>query len=376
MALSPSGWINAYDDDRMLLLFLNQKFRLMAVQTLDNGRTWTGLSGSAEPTVMGTWNPDHGSSRGQAVGLDGINLILSSTGCGGWGAVTPRQRVFRIIPDSANGWKADSIARPLEADIRHCGNTGSFALLSGGRIWAGWGHLGRTLAMGIHSMYSDDQGVTWQGIEPGFAPVVPGSFDSVFTINTYRYKASVMFAHGKNAGIAWRDARGLHVSLHDGRAWNPLPSPVVDLPADDPESPIRMNLSAVSSEGQVFLAASNLKGVLRWDGKAWRHELAEARDNGILTVSGGTVVLVTPGPALVDSIKKQWIASEIFYYEKPAGKAWSRAQSLTGDFVDLYVYRGIYAVSVPQVSPPNFVPVAVTARPGEGILIYRIPNRY
>jgi hypothetical protein len=150
----------------------------------------------------------------------------------------------------------------------------------------------------------------------------------------------------------------------------------VELPADDPESAVRLNLSAVSSEGQIFLAGSHPKGVLRWDGKAWRHELAEARDNGILTVSGSTVMLVTPGPALPGPDKRQWVASEIFYYEKPAGKSWSRAQSLSGDFVDLWVYRGMYAVSVPQVSPPNFVPVAVTARPGEGILIYRIPNRY
>jgi hypothetical protein len=102
VSFRPSGWITAYDDQRMLLAFTGFRGRehvwnvyapLVAMQTTDGGKTWTGVAGAEKPTLL--WNQvwlnlDHGSGCGEAVDADGDCFFMTSAGCSGPAVSGPR----------------------------------------------------------------------------------------------------------------------------------------------------------------------------------------------------------------------------------------------------------------------------------------------
>ena len=110
---------------------------------------------------------------------------------------------------------------------------------------------------------------------------------------------------------------------------------------------------------EIFLTATNVPGVLRWDGRSWKKEPVEAVDGGLLTVCGRTVMLFTAGKA-----DRQWRGLQYTrkaqircYRRSPDGK-WRGPVNLTKGEITLHEYRGIPALVVPPYSPPNFAPLA------------------
>ncbi|OGJ91434.1 MAG: hypothetical protein A2268_00335 [Candidatus Raymondbacteria bacterium RifOxyA12_full_50_37] len=374
MMLSPCGWINYYDDNRILLVFINNEKKkgsyptLNAVQTLNGGKTWTGFGGDEAPTAISVRNLDHGTSRGQPVGLDGANILISSGfGCAGWGTMSPRQKAYRILPNGEKGWTLDKKKYVFDGDIRHCGSNSSVIQLEDGKLWATWGHFGRELTMGVHAKFSDDLGMHWQSFRAGKTPEIPGSFDDKQAINSYFYKQTRIFKYKNSVGVVWQDRDGLHVEVFNGTEWRPIPLPYTHVQINYPETGFRPPLSAISLNEHIFITATNLRGLLHWDGTVWRHELDSAWDGGMLSLSQNTVMLITPAPGLTEIDREKWIQSDIVYYIRSPSGSWSEKRSLSKGPSDIFIYWGIWGISVP---------VACTGKPGEGILIYAIPNPY
>jgi hypothetical protein len=105
---------------------------------------------------------------------------------------------------------------------------------------------------------------------------------------------------------------------------------------------------------EVYVSATNVHGVLRWDGQNWNKEPLEAVDGGLLTICGETVMLFTAGKANRRWQGLQWTRKSKVqcYHRSPAGE-WEGPMDLTKREMTIHEYRGIPALVVPPYSPPQ-----------------------
>jgi len=161
-------------------------------------------------------------------------------------------------------------------------------------------------------------------------------------------------------------------SFFGGRKWS-IPAVVSPATLDDLDGAYHAVGSAVTvGEDEIFVTATNVPGVLRWDGRSWRKEPVESVDGGLLTVCGETVMLFTTGKANRRWRGREWTrkARILCYQRSPEGK-WGKPRDLAGGEIEIHEYRGIPALVVPPYSPPNFAPVAWAEVDEEGGLVVR-----
>jgi len=156
-SIVPFGWVSAYDNKHIFVAY-SAKEMAKAAYTDDGGSSWKQLP---EPTAR---NLDHGTARGCAVDGMGDGIAVSSgPGCAGLGNPNPRQHLTKYT-FTGKGWEA-RFPTILDSDIRHCGSNASVVRLRSGpfkgRLWAGWGQIGREHAIDVHVKFSDDDGRTW-----------------------------------------------------------------------------------------------------------------------------------------------------------------------------------------------------------------------
>ena len=209
--------------------------------------------------------------------------------------------------------------------------------------------------------------------------MLPGTRDSNIAYATYANIMPALAAFDDHVACFWQDGKGLWWSRFDGKEWTE--AELVDGRGTVPlaEQGFRGQGSVVAvGKNELFVTATNVAGVLRWDGKTWHKEnIPGAVDAGCLTVCGDTVMLVTAGRDEPGWHGIQWTrtAKVLCYRRDPRTGKWDKPLQLSKGEVELYIYRAIPALSVPRYSPPNFAPVAWTGSDRKTIYIVKVPAR-
>ena len=359
--LAPFGWIAAYDNQHLILGHCYAGKPTVAAST-DGGATWESLT----PPVVA--NLDHGTARGSVVDQNGdVILVSSGPGCAGIGVASPRQFLSKYTFTSQT-WDYRRPPVILDCDIRHCGSTAhAIRLREGkhaGRLWAVWGEIDRFRSLCVHARFSDDDGLTWRHLGQG--AMVPGSRESYFAYNTYGYQQPRCTPYGDGIAVFWQDACGLMWNRSDGEEW--ADAQVIDAAAAPLLAPTENESFRVPGgcvtrgQKEIFLTAWKIPGVLRWDGAAWRRELSEACDAGVLSLCGGKdLMLFTAGATEQPPPRRRVIVSRqapvLCYRRRPDG-TWAAPLDLSGGPTTILEYRQITALVAPPYSPPSFAPVA------------------
>lgn len=385
VAFRPSGWVAAFDNEHLFLAFSgfrgrenvwNKSAPLVAMQSVDGGKTWTGLGGAENPTLLwsGAWlNLDHGSGCGEAVDAQGDGFFMTSAGCCGPGVCAPRLFVEKIEFFGRSGWRARQQKALLDCDIRHCGSSFSCIRLPSGRLWAATGQTSR-LGANVSARYSDDDGLTWHSWQEvaGKTAAIPGSEGDYRGKHQYASKHVTLTRFGDHLACFWQDLGGLKWSRFDGDEWSP--AEVIAEEAGGTRS-TDLVFAVTRGEDEVHMTAPKVPGVLRWDGERWVRELPDAAPNGRLSLAGDTVMLFTVEEGKTPSSwpMTQGGGTTIACYAKPNGGAWSARRELVREEVPFTTYRAMQSVVVPRYSPPNFVPLAWTGLKESYIKLLRVP---
>jgi hypothetical protein len=371
------GWVAAWDNNHLFVTLAEgvgppkpgygPRGTCRALQSRDGGRTWEEVG---KPTSMVL---DHQSTRGGAIDPWGDGAAVATTpGCAGIGNVTPRSH-FTKYTFTGEGWKT-RVPDILDADLRHCNwNASVTRLLRGpyqGRLWASWGQIDRNHAVTVHVKYSDDDGQVW--IPWGRGAELPGGSRGWWD-DTYMFPVTAITPYGDHVAVFWQHigSRDVLWSRYDGEAWS-KPETVPDLPVGW-NAPYKALSVVTAGEKEIFLAATGLRTVLRWDGQRWQQEPVSVED-GMLTLAGEAVAVFSAGKAdssrIFDypSTRKATLS---YHGRSPEGR-WEGPVALVPEF-KIEEMKSLPGFSVPRYSPPNFVPLAWSDA-GEGVVkLLRVP---
>jgi hypothetical protein len=384
--VAPVGWAAAYDSRHLLVGFnlgnTASTAQVQVLQSADGGRTWRGLDGGEKPTGIHLNNLDHGSGRGDVVGRRADVVVFSNLGCRGPSFAS--LRLFaRKLTFTGKGWELRDVPDLVDCDLRHCNSNQSVVRTSDGRLWAGYGFVGRLGTNLVNVRCSDDDGRTWRGWAEGKSGAVPGTVhsDAKGVGFGYTFEEPCLVPFGPGVACLWQERIGyeygkLKWSRFDGTAWSPVEE--IPQPRKAAVNPVgRPPLHAVSLGGrEVFLAGALFPGVLHYRDGRWETELPEAPVGGRLSVAGDrAVVLVAPvhaggSPARGPVVLRSW--------RRPAGGAWSapadlaqEEQPLSHKHDNIYVTR--LGLVVQPYAPAHFVPVAWTCEGQKWVKFLRVP---
>ncbi|MHC4916895.1 MAG: beta propeller repeat protein, partial [Planctomycetota bacterium] len=143
------------DNDRMLMAVASTS----VLKTVDGGKTWTGLDGTAnKPTRVIDHDTNAPGRAAAAMGPD--VMVLGVAKCSGGGI--PIESYSVLTSFKGGSWKPGKRGL-VDVDDRHCPEHGvHLARQPDGRIWACWMHRPRTLPHFVAARYSDDGGATWR----------------------------------------------------------------------------------------------------------------------------------------------------------------------------------------------------------------------
>ena len=354
------GWVAAWDNNHLFVTLADMSVpqktsprgACRALESRDGGKTWAEV-GNPLIAVL-----DHQSTRGEAIDPWGDGAALASTpGCAGIGRATPRFHITKYT-FTKNGWQS-RVPDILDADLRHCGwNAAVTRVLRGpyqGRLWASWGQIDRNHAVSVHVKYSDDDGRSW--IPWGRGAELPGSSRGWWN-DTYMYPVTAITPYGNHVAVFWQhlNSREILWSRYGGDRWSE-PEVVPNLSVRWNGAYQAMSLVTVG-EKEVFLTATGLGTVLRWDGLHWQREPVTV-ENGTLSLAGVTVTVFSAGKAEsrqtfnYPATRKAVLS---YLWRAPEGR-WEGPVTLVPEF-KIEELRSMSGFSVPRYSPPNFVPLA------------------
>ncbi|MFH1022299.1 MAG: sialidase family protein [Planctomycetota bacterium] len=311
----------------------------------DGGKTWAGSDGKPY-TVIATGN-NTPNRHGFFCDPTEI-LVMYLTHCAGGGS--PSETYFRRVSFDGAAWTVGDVSI-VDTDVRHCPEWYDVIRLPNGRLWGAWDHETRLARIQIRARFSDDNGKTWQhGGDHGYlgGPVALGNMPQ-------------LAAFGQDgAAMAFACQKKVRFSRFDQKAFDDLYAAYLqqkskeNLPWDRFTAgksawtaleilPKGQGVSSILGmpDGRVFVAVTGPDAVLVWDGKTWNESLADG--SGILTRVGDDKVAIVYGNN--KECKK-------ILFRLMTGGVWSDPKTAVEE------ESGVKSLSVPRLSPPNFIPLA------------------
>ena len=188
------GFAAAYDARRILLVLTDgsrdyvsrktgkpvarrgeaDRWEGFAVQTLDGGKTWTGLDGDKNRSWLYV-NVGH---QFEVFDRNANAVVTNENGCGN--NPGPRQRLTRFTFLGKRGWTFNRKDYVLNEEPRHCSHGGPWfdaTRLPGGRIWSVLYTESRLRPNGatLHAKFSDSDGASWHTWKEGAIARIPGA---------------------------------------------------------------------------------------------------------------------------------------------------------------------------------------------------------
>ncbi|MFH1759858.1 MAG: hypothetical protein ABIA63_02030, partial [bacterium] len=300
--------------------------QLFSVQTVDGGKTWTGIGGTTEPTYLDIQR----AMASHVVDANGSALMGNQDGC--FSDPGPRQRVIKFSYLGNKGWTWNQKYNVLDEESRHCIGLGyedytKFVRLSSGRIWAVFVTETRLVPdwWAIAAKYSDDDGTTWLPWRIGKLGSIPVTHRGTTgqaplrPLGLVPYKDHVAVFLGEYDPVN-KTYKTLWTRFN-GTSWLPLEK-VCD----------GFITSAASLGGEDIFVS----GVMHYENGNW---VKETTAKGIFSKSGNTVFLF------------KYISKRIDYYIRHANGLWEGPVTLADSVKEM---------CVPQFSPANMGAVAYT----------------
>ncbi|MEX0718219.1 MAG: sialidase family protein [Planctomycetaceae bacterium] len=384
-SVTPVGWAAAFDNDRLLVGFSPVGKNGAALQSLDGGKTWAGLDGTKEPTVVPIPENTHQCGNGDVVNRRGDVIVFTNIGCRGPANASQRLYAQRLLFTGKEGWKLDETAALVDCDLRHCNSNQSIVAGPNGWLWSAYGMVGRLGTICINASYSDDRGESWRSWNPGRTALVPGTLHSeeegIGFGYTFEEPCIVPFEDG--VAVLWVERgpnylyRELKWSRFDGVDWTK--PELIPHPERTIYNPTRPPVKAVSRRGgkELFAVSSMFPGVLRYADGKWSSEALEVAPRARLAVAGDeaeTVLAIGPvtekqlndeAPVVFTAWQRKadgtWSARELAREEKP----------LSFKHENQYAARPGYVVQ--PYAPASFVPLAWTCEGDDEVRFLRVP---
>jgi len=172
------------------------------------------------------------------------------------------------------------------------------------------------------------------------------------------YPVTAITPYGDHVAVFWQhlNSRDIFWSRYNGEGWS-NPEAVPNLSVGWTGGYKAMSLVTLG-EKEVFLTATGLGTVLRWDGQRWEPEPVSVED-GSLSLAGRTLAFFTSGKSQskrsfdYPATRKAVLSC---LWRTPQGR-WEGPIRLVPEF-KIEELRSMSGFSVPRYSPPNFVPLA------------------
>jgi hypothetical protein len=360
MMTLPRG-VAVADNDR--ILFFGSIGRIKAAQSVDGGKTWTGLGGGKRDAMTACQHSANAPGN-VAVGAGEDGYVFYTARCSGGSGIN--DIYFRHVKFDGKNWALGE-PRLVDTDVRHCPEFKVRALrLASGRIWAVWMHYDRFGKNYIRARYSDDEGETWRTVDSnglvrfkrrrdpksyplpvtwwqeapaGWKPPAEGrsgmvggsrAFHPHGRLELVRYGESVgcLYATGRHTAWTWFDpAKGQWAA-----------------PAVAAKVWIGPSSAVTVGKDEVWFSLAKSASLLRLSGGRWLEQKVPGHPGGgLLSEAGGTLFCFwqesKDGKTLIRASRR------------PAGGTWSPAETLSTE------EEKIQAISAPAHAPANFVPV-------------------
>lgn len=382
--LIPLGWVTAFDNDRIMIGYSNtgpNSFTLVQ-QTLDGGKTWTGL-GKKEPTKLSIPYNDHQSGTSSIFGERKDVAITTNLGCAG--TLIPSIRLFtRNIVHQDTGWVYRETPSFVDSDLRHCNSDQSMFRGKDGRLWLAYGYAGRFGSRTIALRYSDDGGITYQTTIKNSNGMVPESIRPEEKGNYgYTFDVPVIAPYQSGVILIWEAVSKANVSEYnymtflEGK-WSELQK--IPIPKERSFNKLRPPLNAVAkSNGEIIVASTDFSGLLVFKDNKWNLMATKVPPASKLALAGGTKLFAfTIGITQSgDYVNKKPNGKILMWaiddkYEVAAPKeivAESYPFSIQGS--NPYSARTVPAVDA--YSPENFIAIAWTCIGQKWVKVMKVP---
>jgi len=246
-----------------------------------------------------------------------------------------------------------------------------------GRLWCGYGMVGRLGTLQSNVQYSDDEGATWKSSREGTSGVIPETIwpDKDGVGFPYTYEEPCLVPLGSGVACIWEEGRkgnaptALKWTRFDGVRWSPVED--VDRgPVANTYVWARPRMHAVSVGGKEIFAASGVRnGIFHYRDGKWTKEPVEVPFGARLSVAGDKTVFVFAVATKEKNVVQSW--------QRRADGTWSGPRELAREENPITGMKGpnmlFPGVVVMAYAPANFVPVAWTCQNQKWIKFLRVP---
>jgi len=296
--------------------------------------------------------------------------VLSNNGCNGGGRSTVRFFSHKLA-FTGTGWKLEGPVL-VTCDPRHCVSNQSIVRGPDGRLWLGYGEVGRLGTRQSNVHYSDDEGATWKASREGTSGVIPGTIwpDKDGVGWTYVFEEPCLVPLGPGVAAIWEENRkgnaptSLKWARFDGAKW----SAIEDVDAGPITGAVRPRMHAVSVGGrEIFIASGLRNGVFRWRDGKWTKEPVDVPLGARLSVAGDKTVMAFAVSGKEKNVVQAW--------QRRADGTWTGPRELAKEEQPItkgqngFYYPGLVVMAY---APSNFVPVAWSVQGQKAIKLLRV----
>ena len=326
---------------------------VFVVQTLDGGKTWTGLDGDKDRS----WLYLAVRPVSRVIDARGGVFTWNKDGCGN--DPGPRHRLTKFSFVGKKGWTYNRKDYVFNEENYHCGTSYDDAVrIPSGRIWAAFSIAHRlfTPQRGLHVKYSDNDGKSWHTWQEGRIAMVPGQ------LSGGRHH---VVPYGRHVGVLWFRRKGEHCwTWFDGEKWS-APQHVhgtyLDSAVSVGEKDVIASMGRYGEKDRSAVPGGGKPGIKRFVGGKWVRELSTRGSPGKLCVSGRSV-------AAINAIRGG--AGFHVRWRSPQGKWTEKPDTIETGPIAASAWR------VPRYCPPNLVAVAYVPKGDKKtVKVLLIPNK-
>lgn len=382
-AVMPVGWVTSYDNNRILVGFCNAAVSssVFIKQSLDRGKTWSGLNGQAETKMIIPYN-DHQCGTSSTIGQNKDVIVTTNLGC--FGSYNQYVRLFtRHIEHQENGWVLREKESFVDSDLRHCNSNQTMFRGKDGRIWLAYGYVGREATRSLALRYSDDNGLTYHTTLKNSNGLIPESKDEKREFcgyGSYTFDEPEIVPYKNGVLIIWVNAkRGYNYKTFENGIWSDLKTIKIP-PKKETFNSMRPPIQVVAKEnGEVFLSSTQFSGLMHFKDEVWSHIGINLTPGSKLALVGGKKIIAFTINTIESSayVKKEknakinfWLLNDDLTFQEPKEII---SENFPFSIQSANAYNARTSFVVDRYSPPNLATIAYTCFEQKWVKVVRIP---
>jgi hypothetical protein len=382
-AVMPVGWVTSYDNNRMLVGYCNTAVSssVFVKQSLNGGKTWSGLEGKSETKMMIPYN-DHQCGTSSTFGQNKDVVVTTNLGC--FGSFNQYVRLFtRHIEHQDNGWELRNKETFVDSDMRHCNSNQTMFRNQEGRIWLAYGYVGRQATRSLALRYSDDNGLTYKTTLKNSNGLIPESNDEkrpFCGFGSYTFDEPEIVPYKNGIMVIWVSSNRLYnYKTFENGSWSDLKTMTIPSKKETYNS-MRPPIQVVAKEnGEIFLSSTEFSGLMHFKNDKWSHIGTTLTPGSKISLVGGNKLVAftintTESPLYVNKANKakinMWQLNDDLKFQEPK-EIVNEEYPLSIQGANAYNARTSFVVD--RYSPPNLATIAYTCFKQKWVKVVRIP---